>query len=238
MRPKFSFVIPTYNEGKYLEGCISSIRAQARDDYEVIVVDSRSTDRTFAIAKKMADKALLTGREGPGTARNEGASLSRGEILVFIDADARIPENFLDSIEEKMNAYGGGICKLEAYDAEKFKHVLIYRLANTMVKSSIRLGSVMTSGSCFVYRKEIFDRIGGFDATIQANEDHDLARRASKHARFGYFGDIKVLTSARRVKKLGFAGTWKTYLRMVLSYFIGHSIAGDYWEKAYSQPDG
>jgi len=230
MRPKFSVIIPAYNEAAYLEQCLKSVKAQGRKDYEIIVVDSKSTDKTFAIAKNHANKVLLTDKDGPAAARNEGVRISRGDILVFLDADVRVPADFFGKIEEKMENYGGGICRLGTYDAEKFNHVLIYKMANTMVQSSIKMGSVMTSGSCFIYRRDIFDKAGGFDADLKANEDHDLARRAAKHGRFGFFGDVKVETSSRRVKKLGFVGTWKVYMRLVFSYFIGHSTFGDYWE--------
>lgn len=98
-----SVVIPTYNEKEVLEKCIESLGAQTYRDFEIIVVDDGSTDGTIEILKNL--KKTLPGFKfqqsshfGAGAARNLGAKLSRGDILVFVDADMTFDEKFLTKL--------------------------------------------------------------------------------------------------------------------------------------------
>jgi cellulose synthase/poly-beta-1,6-N-acetylglucosamine synthase-like glycosyltransferase len=95
--PQASFIVPTLNEEKYLQACLSSIVNQRTCvDYELIVVDGGSKDRTVAIAERYADKVICLGRRGIWLGRNEGASRARGRLLLFIDADTSVPANYLE----------------------------------------------------------------------------------------------------------------------------------------------
>src|SRR3989344_830900 len=105
---KFSFIIPTRNEGDYLEGCLKSIKKQTIKDYEIIIVDSYSKDNTVATARKYGAKVLFEKRRGPAVARNTGAKKTKGEILIFPDADVRFEKNFLEILEKKMNTVIAG----------------------------------------------------------------------------------------------------------------------------------
>ena len=116
---KFSFIIPTKNEGKYLEKCLVSIKAQIVEDYEVIIVDTNSTDNTKTVAKKYGARIVDEPRRGASVARNAGARVSRGNILIFADADARFDKNFLQLIENRFNNdISGGVFRLSIYDAK------------------------------------------------------------------------------------------------------------------------
>lgn len=102
---KISIIIPTYNEKADLEKAIESLGSQTETDFEIIVVDDGSTDGTLLILKnlKKALKNFSFGRKqhgGAGAARNYGASLSHGKILVFVDADMVFDENFLQRLTE------------------------------------------------------------------------------------------------------------------------------------------
>src|SRR3989344_6976071 len=101
---KFSFIIPTLNEGEYLEECLKSIKSQNFNDYEIIIVDSYSKDNTVKIAKKYGAKVLYESKKGPAVARNTGAKKAKGEILIFPDADVRFEKDFLEILEKKMKS--------------------------------------------------------------------------------------------------------------------------------------
>jgi glycosyltransferase involved in cell wall biosynthesis len=100
---KISIIIPAYNEKKVLENCIESLGAQTYKDFEIVVVDDGSTDGTLEILKNLK-KSLLNfkfikqGHLGAGAARNAGAKLSKGEILVFVDADMAFDKDFLKNL--------------------------------------------------------------------------------------------------------------------------------------------
>jgi glycosyltransferase involved in cell wall biosynthesis len=77
----------TLNEEKYIETTLLSIKNQDyKGKYEIIMVDSNSKDRTVKIARKYADKVIVTKRRGVSVGRNIGARLAKGEILLFVDA--------------------------------------------------------------------------------------------------------------------------------------------------------
>lgn len=96
--PLVSVIISVYNEEKYLDFCLSSITNQTYKNTEVIVVDDGSQDKSREIAKKYQVKIIKQSHQGPGAARNLGASCARGEILVFVDADMRFEKNYIEKL--------------------------------------------------------------------------------------------------------------------------------------------
>lgn len=99
---KISIIIPVYNEAATIGNCLRSLQQQTIQDFEIIVVDDGSTDQTHAIIKDTKINhnldLLLQKHQGPGKARNLGASKARGEILVFVDADMKFEPDFLEKL--------------------------------------------------------------------------------------------------------------------------------------------
>jgi len=93
-----SVVIPTYNEEKDIKGCLESLRKQSFKDFEIIVVDDGSTDKTTEIVKKYKVKLIKGEHKGPGFSRNIGAREAKGEILIFIDADMSFHKEYLKNL--------------------------------------------------------------------------------------------------------------------------------------------
>src|SRR3989344_7393079 len=94
-----SIVIPALNEEKYLPKLMECIKAQTYRDYEVIVADADSIDRTKNIAKAYKCKIAKGGM--PAVGRNNGARMAKGEIILFLDADVQFNKNFLkDALDE------------------------------------------------------------------------------------------------------------------------------------------
>jgi len=99
---KISVIIPTYNERDQLKKCLESLSKQSVDNFEVIVVDDGSTDRTWDALKNIQTdyplEILKQRHNGPGAARNLGAKKANGEILVFVDVDMTFEKNFLKNL--------------------------------------------------------------------------------------------------------------------------------------------
>lgn len=100
---KLSIIIPTYNEEKVLSDCIESLGFQTMTDFEIIIVDDGSTDKTLEMLENLKKtlpnfKFLKQNHKGAGAARNLGAKKARGEILVFVDADMTFDEKFLQNL--------------------------------------------------------------------------------------------------------------------------------------------
>ncbi len=93
-----SVIIPAFNEEKFIEQCLLSVKNQTFKQLEIIVVDDGSKDRTVEISKKYADFVINQNHLGCGRARNAGAKAASGEILVFIDADMRLHEECIEKL--------------------------------------------------------------------------------------------------------------------------------------------
>jgi glycosyltransferase involved in cell wall biosynthesis len=226
---RISFIIPTRNEEKYIEGCLKSIKGQIKKNYEIIVVDTLSEDNTIKIAKRYGAKIIIEPRKGVAIARNKGARYAKGDILVFADADVRFEKDFTKKIEEKFrNNIAGGIFNLTFFDGSRFDK-LAFKFWNFVIKNLIRTGFVTTNGSCFVYEKKIFKEVKGFDEKLFTNEDNDLARKVAKLKRFCFFDDIIVYTSVRRVKKKGYLRYLIIHIKSTLLYFISKRSLQEYW---------
>ena len=94
---KYSVVIPTFNEEKYLPLLLKDLESQTFKDFEVIVSDANSTDSTRSIAKNYGATVCDGGL--PSVGRNNGAKIAKGDILIFLDADVRIKNDFIESVD-------------------------------------------------------------------------------------------------------------------------------------------
>ncbi len=95
---KVSVIIPAFNEEKDIKECLLSLEKQTLKDTEIIVVDDGSSDDTKKQVQKFPVKLLTQSHKGPGEARNLGAKNSKGDILVFVDADMTFDKNFLKKL--------------------------------------------------------------------------------------------------------------------------------------------
>ncbi len=101
--PSISIIIPTYNEEEDIAKCIASLLNQTQKDFELIIVDDGSTDKTKEIVKTFVKKdkrvKLIKGEhKGPGFSRNLGAKKAKGKVLVFVDADMIFEKNFIKNL--------------------------------------------------------------------------------------------------------------------------------------------
>lgn len=97
-RPAVSVIVPAHDEERWIGECLDSLRRQTYPDFEVVVVDDGSSDRTGAIARRSDATVIRTDQRGAGAAKNAGAVVSRGRILVFLDADEMFDPDFLERL--------------------------------------------------------------------------------------------------------------------------------------------
>lgn len=97
-QPLISVIIPAYNEERYIKKCLQSLRNQFLKDFEIIVVDDGSTDLTYSSASEFGVKVIRLPHKGSGNARNFGAKVASGKILVFLDADMYVDKYYLKNI--------------------------------------------------------------------------------------------------------------------------------------------
>jgi glycosyltransferase involved in cell wall biosynthesis len=104
---KLSIIIPTYNEEEYLPKLLYSIKEQNFKDYEIIVADAGSVDKTKEIAESNDCKVINGGL--PAVGRNNGAEIAKGELLLFLDSDVVLSADYLESAIEEFEEKELGI---------------------------------------------------------------------------------------------------------------------------------
>ena len=210
MDKKVSIIIPARNEEKFIEKTIKNYRSQ---DYplEIIVVANNSTDKTFQIAKSVADKALnFAEKIGVSAARNEGAKIASGDIFIFSDADSCLEPGAVKKIAEHIgeNIIGSPLGK---QDGESFKGWLFFLFKNWTHRLKIYNGVI--DGVLFCHR-EIFFKAGGFDKNKKIGEFEDFIERAkSVGAKYKLFTDFYATTSLRRYEKNGYLKSFLFWIK-------------------------
>ncbi|MCK4892210.1 MAG: glycosyltransferase [Candidatus Pacebacteria bacterium] len=198
---KLSIIIPTRNEEVYLPKLLKSIRKQTFQDYEIIVADNKSEDKTSEIAKKYGCVLTQGGMPGPG--RNLGAKIAKGEILLFLDSDTELEnESFLELLIEEFNDKKLDMAVPMAHVDGTMLDKLFYGFWNSLVKAFQRI-SPFAGGWCIFATKDIHNKIKGFDEKIVLGEDSDYAKRAAKIGEFKILQGAKVKVSPRRFEKEG-----------------------------------
>ena len=174
-KPLVSVVVPTFNSERFLEKCLKSIQEQIYRNIEVIVVDNYSTDSTREIAEKYADLVLLMSSERCA-AVNFGVRHARGKYVYRVDSDSVVEPNVVEEAVRK--------CEVEGFDA-----VCVHNTSDAGVSFWARVRKL--ERDCYAddelnvaarfFRKEAFEKVGGFNERLVAAEDYDLHNRLLKH---------------------------------------------------------
>jgi len=207
-----SIIIPTLNEEKYLPFLLESIKEQDFSDYEVIVADAGSKDKTLEIARRYTCKITQGGL--PAVGRNKGAEIAKGDLFLFLDADLILPPNFLKKIlkefqERNLDIATCCLGPLTKKKREKFLYQCFYNLPIRVSESFLAHASHL-----ILVKKEVHKKIGGFNPEIKFAEDHAYARAARRVGRFGVLRCSKVFTWPRRFYQDGWV---RTYLKYILA---------------------
>lgn len=243
----FSIIIPTLNEEQNLPVLLNCIKKQDFSDYEVIVADSGSEDKTKEKAEEFKKqipqfKFIEHLCRNVSKARNFGASKASGKYLVFLDADGEIESRFLTKIKDKIIA--NNLDSLTVWNRTKstnFTARFILLLLNISMTLFQKIKPA-AAGTCIVMKKEIFEKIKGFNERIvNFGEDFDLIQRAHKiHARFAVFQTPIFYTSTRRYEKEGLLlSLYKSIRALVHQIFLGpivkpifeYEMGGQYFKK-------
>lgn len=229
---KLSIVIPAYNEENYLAPCLAAVRVaieQASREVEVIVVNNASTDQTKEVALSSSGVQVVDeGRRGITWARQAGYLASSGDLIANIDADTRMPVDWISKVfkyfesDPKLVVLSGPYIY---YDFSKFKNCLgqiYYRIgyAFNWLTKPFNLGAMVQGGN-FVLRRSALEKIGGFDTNIDFyGEDTDIAVRAKKYGKMLFTFKLPMYSSARRLKQEGFFTMARRYSFNYFYYLI------------------
>lgn len=182
-KPFVTIVIPFKNEEKYIAACLEGIAGldYPRDRYEVITLDNGSTDASEAIVRGFGVHYELALGTTISMNRNRGARQGRGEILAFVDADCVVPPDWLN-VAAALFASDPAIGIVGSYyrippDASWIAHVWNI-LADAGDPARDPYEARWFPAGNLIARRELFERIGGFDERLMTSEDWDICRRA------------------------------------------------------------
>ena len=205
-----SIIIPSLNEEKYLPLLLDSIKDQKfNQEYEIILADAGSKDKTIEIAKSYGCKITTGGL--PAKGRNEGAKIAKGDLLLFLDADVILEEGFLLESLKKFKQEKLDICAFFLIPITEDKKIKIfcYLFGNLPMKLSEKI--IPHGAMGILVKKSIHKKIKGYNEEIKLCEDHDYVRRAAKIGKFKLFPSPKVFYSLRRFEQDGWIKVCSVY---------------------------
>lgn len=204
-------VIPTYNEEKNIERCLRSLNEQTipREDFEIIVVDGQSGDRTIEIAQRYADKVIQQESKGVGGARNDGARLSSGDIIVTTDADCIPYSEWLEVVREHFKKEGvvavTGVLDplddegLNVYEAYLYR--VLFWISNHLLTVFAWTGFYHLCGANSAFLRDTFLEIGGYQ-DLPYSDDVEIFKRLKSKGKMVLDHRMRVNYSIRRIKKM------------------------------------
>ena len=207
-----SIIIPAFNEEGYLPRLLESIKKQAYKNYEIIVADANSKDKTRQIAKRYGCRIVKGGM--PAVGRNNAAKAAKGDILLFLDADIQFDKNFLKNTikefeERNLNVAGCYIRPLGNNIIDK----IFFEIFNLWIFIT-QFFYPNASGSGIFCKKWLHKKVQGFDETIKLSEDMDYVKKCSRYGKFRILRTAKSYVSMRRFEK---EGRFKVGLKLFLS---------------------
>ena len=238
--PKVSFVIPAHNEQDYIGDAIESIQKQKTVvSYEIIVVNNASADNTVSVSKKYGVEIVNEERKGLTFARQKGFEKSKGDFIIYMDADTRLPDNFIKIVSGYFEKHKDVVCTSYNYcyyDGRAIDNILLFIFQSILPvlncildifnKPEIIIGLIM------VIRINALKKAGGINEKfVFYGEDAEIARTLYTQGKVKNLNYPVVATSARRYKN---RGTIKTLFLYWISFFLIY-FGKVKWAEAISQ---
>lgn len=189
LSPSLSVIIPAFNEEKFLGHTIEAARKSLEKagilDYEIIVADDASTDGTVEIARTHGARVVVSGKRNIGGTRNVGAAVAGKEYLLFLDADTHFGVETAVALRRAMenNQLGGGSI-LRWSETAPFHARVGVRIWNLISRVKH-----WPCGAFFFVKRDVFEKVGGFDESYYASEEIHLARSLSQYGRLVIFNE-------------------------------------------------
>ena len=242
MSKLISIIIPALNEEKLLPVILEQLTESSlrkKYDFEIIVSDGGSTDRTIDIAKKYADKIVYkeeNKEQNISQGRNAGAKVAEGEILVFLNCDTMIekPHEFFETIINKFlpGNYLAMTCPVHVFPADsKLEDKIFLTFYNYYFWFLNIIGLGMGRGECHVIRKSVFDELNGYDEKLIAGEDFELFKRIRRKGKILFANKLTVFESPRRYRKYGHFRILFTWLSNSISVIFTKKSLSKTWEQ-------
>lgn len=245
-RPFFSIIIPALNEEKFIPKLLDSLTKQTFNDFEVLVIDGKSKDKTVRIASSYASilplRVIVADHASLPHQRNIGADNAKGEWFVFVDADTVLLPYTLNRLFMYITAHDAHI--LTSWftpDSEEDKDARFVLLAHLVFETAKMLKRTTAPGPFSIVDRETFYTIGKYDEDHPFLEDQDFSQRAHKHGVVIYMiRETLYVWSLRRYRKEGTFKVIQEYMKALLpvlflrttpKHLVGYTMGGHVFNK-------
>jgi glycosyltransferase involved in cell wall biosynthesis len=241
---KISVVIPAYNEEALIKQCLLSVQRSVAaahlspNEYEIVVVNNASTDKTKEIAQSVAGVRVVDEfKKGITRARQAGFIAARGELIANLDADTLMPEGWITKVLQEFD--DRALLALSGppiyYDLSHFQRALVkmfifVAFCSHLFNYYVLHKGAMLQGGNFVLRRSALEAIGGYDTSIEFyGEDTDIARRTTRIGKVKWTWRLSMPMSGRRLATEGLITTsWHYTLNYLSIIFLKKPVTLSY----------
>ena len=216
-RPFISIVIPAFNEEDMIAHCLTAIGRQEYDgDYEIIVINNASSDRTAEIATAMGARVVFEGKRGYVHALRAGFGEAMGDIIACTDADTRVPANWLSHIASVLTRPNTVACSgtFRFYDGPAWLRFI----GEVFGRFNYHL-----AGANMAVWRMAYLASGGFDVTVNMGADVELGQRLKRQGALVIERKLRVDTSGRRFQR--------AFVQTLFLYYLN-----DLWLLLFKRP--
>lgn len=236
-----SIIIPALNEEKLIRQALIQFDEVVRKKHnlEIIVSDGGSKDATLQIINGLADKVLIHKeifKQNISQGRNQGALNSKGDVLIFLNADTLISDVnlFFDRILKlfEKNEIVALACPVMVFKNEEcLKDRIFHSFYNNYVRFLNKFIMGMGRGECHVIKRKAFEKVGCYNEKMNAGEDFDLYKRLKKIGKIKFLKDIVVYESPRRYRKFGYVKVFWDWTRNSIWITLFKKSISKVWEE-------
>ncbi len=250
--PFFSIIIPCLNEEKSLPLLLKDLADQTLQDFEVIVIDGHSKDKTVEKAEKfikiLPSLTILTSKiRNVSVQRNMGGEAAIGTYLLFNDADNRLPSYFLEGVKYQQTVKPADMFTTWCSpDSNRNSDKAVTTYLNLLAETGFLLGSPGALGAMIGCRRKLFGKIGGFNPEVGFAEDTEFIRQGyRKGYSFSIIHEPRFIYSLRRFRSIGTLKLIRQYSVLNLKYMTNQKVdqkkeypmGGIYPDKAKTTPE-
>jgi len=210
-----SVIVPTLNEAEGIATFLQALQPLRARGAELVLADGGSRDGTVSLATPLVDRVISSPR-GRATQMNAGASVARGEVLLFLHADCTLPENadllIMSGLENPGRHWG-------RFDVRLSGEAPMLRMIGTLMNWRSRITGICTGDQGLFVERSLFESVGAFP-DIPLMEDIAISKRLKSHSA-PLCLSATLTTSSRRWEKRGIWRTMVLMWRLRLAYFLG-----------------
>lgn len=222
MSETLTVVVPALNEEQRLPLLFDALERQTRRPDQVVIADAGSTDDTRVVAVAHGATVVAGGR--PAAGRNAGAAVATGDLLLFLDADDELDDDFIASALEEFADRRLAVATSFVEPIERDPRNIFATEVVNLYLDVMQYVAPHAPGFCILVRRDVHEVIDGFDETVVLAEDHDYVQRAAEHGKFRVLQSTSVATSMRRIEKEGLVRLAFKYLYCELYVVTGRPI--------------